>query len=65
MAIVDVYDALVSDRPYKKGFSHETAVKIIIEGSGAHFDPQLVDVFDGVSENFDKIRMKTEAVCEF
>ena len=57
MAIVDVYDALVSDRPYKKGFSHETAVKIIVEGKGAHFDPQLVDLFADVSEEFDKVRL--------
>ena len=64
MAIVDVYDALVSERPYKKGFSHEAAVKIIVEGKGAHFDPQLVDVFAGVSESFDKVRMETGEACE-
>lgn len=45
MAIVDVYDALVSERPYKKPFSHETAIEIIKEGSGSHFDPNIVDVF--------------------
>ena len=45
MAIVDVYDALVSERPYKKGFSPEEAVKIIMESSGKQFDPQIADVF--------------------
>ena len=45
MAIADVYDALVSERPYKKPFTHETAVTIIIEESGKHFDPKLVEVF--------------------
>jgi len=45
MAIVDVYDALVSDRPYKKAFTHEKAVEIIKEGNGTHFDPALVEVF--------------------
>jgi putative two-component system response regulator len=45
MAVVDVYDALVSDRPYKKAFTHEEARRIIVESSGTHFDPVLVDVF--------------------
>jgi len=45
MAIVDVYDALVSIRPYKKAFTHEEAPKIISEGSGSHFDPLLVETF--------------------
>jgi putative two-component system response regulator len=52
MAIADVYDALTSDRPYKKAFSHEEAARIIIEGNGSHFDPVLVDVFNHVAEKF-------------
>jgi putative two-component system response regulator len=52
MAIADVYDALVSDRPYKKAFSHEEAVGIIMDGKGKHFDPQLADVFFDVSDTF-------------
>jgi putative two-component system response regulator len=54
MAIADVYDALTSDRPYKKAFSHEDAVRIIIEGKGTHFDPVLVDVFEQVADQFKK-----------
>jgi putative two-component system response regulator len=54
MAIADVYDALTSDRPYKKAFSHEDAVRIIIEGRGTHFDPVLVDVFEQVADQFKK-----------
>ena len=50
MAIVDVYDALTSVRPYKKAFSHEEAVNIITEGSGKQFDPLLVDVFLRIAE---------------
>ena len=50
MAIVDVYDALVSERPYKKPFSHEVAIKIISEASGTHFDPELTEIFLGVSD---------------
>ena len=45
MAIVDVYDALTNDRPYKKAFPHEEAVKIIRDGLGTHFDPVLGDIF--------------------
>jgi len=54
MAIADVYDALVSERPYKKAFSHEDAVKIISENSGTHFDPDLVSVFLEISDKFNE-----------
>jgi putative two-component system response regulator len=52
MAIGDVYDALVSERPYKKAFTHEEAKKIILEGSGTHFDPTLVEIFKCVDNEF-------------
>jgi putative two-component system response regulator len=52
MAIADVYDALTSERPYKKAFSHEEAVKIIEEGKGTHFDPALVGLFEEVAGIF-------------
>ncbi|MCL2025820.1 MAG: response regulator [Leptospirales bacterium] len=55
MAIVDVYDALVSVRPYKKAFPHEEAVKIISEERGKQFDPILVDLFLVVSDKFSEI----------
>jgi len=45
MAIVDVYDALTNDRPYKKAYTHEHAVKIIQDGLGTHFDPLLCGDF--------------------
>jgi len=55
MAIADVYDALISSRPYKQPFPHENAVKIIANDSGKHFDPKLVDVFIQNHEKFQKI----------
>jgi response regulator RpfG family c-di-GMP phosphodiesterase len=55
MAIADVYDALVSTRPYKKAFTHQEAVDIIVSGKGTHFDPALVELFLGVSEEFKKV----------
>jgi len=45
MAIIDVYDALISKRPYKEPFSHEEAIKIISDGKGSHFDPHLTEIF--------------------
>jgi putative two-component system response regulator len=45
MAIVDVYDTLVSDRAYRKAFTHEEAVRIIMEDAGWHFDPSIAEVF--------------------
>lgn len=44
-AICDVYDALISERPYKKAWSNESALSFIIENSGNHFDSQLVEKF--------------------
>ena len=58
MAFADVYDALISDRPYKKAFTHEQAVKIIEEGHGTQFDPVITDVFLEVNEIFDCINLK-------
>jgi putative two-component system response regulator len=55
MAIADVYDALVSDRPYKKAFTHEEATNIISQGKGTHFEPELVDVFLKLSNEFNEI----------
>lgn len=45
VALADVYDALISERPYKKAFTHEEASKMIIEEKGSHFDPDVVDAF--------------------
>jgi len=55
MAIPDVYDALVSDRPYKQAFTHERAKEIILEGKGNHFDPLIVDVFLEVGDLFEEV----------
>lgn len=52
VAVADVYDALMSDRPYKKAFTHEKAVEIIVEGRGRHFDPVLVDAFLSAENEF-------------
>jgi putative two-component system response regulator len=56
MAIVDVYDALVSERPYKKAFSEEAAVNIIMGNKGTHYDPKIVDVFYDVRDRFKSVK---------
>ncbi|MDR1868164.1 MAG: response regulator [Treponema sp.] len=52
MAIADVYDALISPRPYKGSLSHEETVSIIKKGKTTHFDPVLVEVFLSVADEF-------------
>ncbi|MDL2229307.1 response regulator [Treponema sp. OttesenSCG-928-L16] len=52
MAIVDVYDALISKRPYKEPLSYEEAEEIIKDGRGKHFDPQLTDLFLSIAGRF-------------
>lgn len=58
MAVADVYDALISRRVYKEGMPHEKAVKIIIDGKGTHFDPEIVDAFCEIHEKFNKIALR-------
>ena len=55
MALADVYDALISERPYKKAFSHEKALQIINESSGTHFDPAVVESFMALEKKFQEI----------
>ena len=57
MAVADVYDALISRRVYKLPLSHEKAVAIIKEGAGTHFDPDVVDTFLEVADEFHNIAL--------
>ncbi|MDR1486998.1 MAG: two-component system response regulator [Deltaproteobacteria bacterium] len=45
VAVADVFDALMSRRPYKPAFSADQAISIITDGRAQHFDPDVVDVF--------------------
>jgi putative two-component system response regulator len=56
MALVDVYAALVSWRPYKEAFTDEEAIGIITAKSGNHFDPAIVKVFLEVKDYFKTVR---------
>lgn len=55
MAVADVYDALISRRVYKPPFPQETAVRILREGRGKHFDPDMLDAFLDIAEDFAEI----------
>jgi len=59
MQICDVYDALRSERPYKKAFDHHTAVKIITQGDDRtnpeHFDPDILSAFQSRTNALDEI----------
>ena len=56
VALADVYDALTTKRFYKEAFSHTKAREIIISLKGTHFDPEVVDVFLTLEDEFDRIR---------
>lgn len=53
VALADVFDALTSIRPYKRAWSFEEAIELIVKEKGEHFDPDLVDLF---IENIDRVR---------
>ncbi|MEI8401686.1 MAG: HD domain-containing phosphohydrolase [Alcaligenaceae bacterium] len=52
MSLADMYDALVSERPYKKGWTHDDAVSEILSKRDVQFDPVVVDAFLLEAENF-------------
>jgi HD-GYP domain-containing protein (c-di-GMP phosphodiesterase class II) len=55
VAVADVYDALRSDRPYKKAFSHIESIDIILEGKARHFDPKVVDAFLAIESRIESV----------
>ncbi len=57
-ALADVYDALRSERPYKKPFDIDKTIMIIKEGSGTHFNPKLVNLLLAHIDTIELIRTK-------
>ena len=55
IAVADAYDAIVSDRAYRKGRSHDQAIKIIKSGSGTQWDPVVVDAFVASAEKINTL----------
>jgi HD-GYP domain-containing protein (c-di-GMP phosphodiesterase class II) len=52
VAIADVWDAMTSDRSYRRGFTPQVALGHIVSGRGTHFDPRLVDAFLGLAADW-------------
>ena len=50
LGVADAYDAMTSDRPYRKGMPPEEAIRILRERAGTQFDPEIVDVFTDLLE---------------
>ncbi len=59
-ALADVYDALTTERVYKKAYDHERAKSIIVEEKGAHFDPRVVDAFLAMETKFIKLKKELQ-----
>ncbi|MDR3288309.1 MAG: response regulator [Peptococcaceae bacterium] len=62
LSVLDVYDALVSERCYKASVPHEKAVAIIEEGAGTQFDPNIVEVFLEIQDECRKLESDLEKV---
>ncbi len=62
IALADVYDALTTKRFYKEAFSHKKSRQIILELKGTHFDPEVVDVFLALEDEFNRIRRENMEV---
>jgi len=55
VAVADVYDALISNKIYRQGITHEAAVGVIFAERGEHFDPEVVDAFMDCVVEFDAV----------
>lgn len=58
VSVCDVYDALTTNRPYKKSYSHEKACDIIYDSAESQFDPLVVSIFSSIEKQFKQIRNK-------
>jgi len=56
MAVSDVYDALTSKRCYKEPMPHGRAAEILRNDAGTHFDPMIIEAFNAIEAEFDRVR---------
>ena len=56
LAVADAYDAMTSDRPYRKGLTNERAIEILHEGAGTQWDSDLVQAFVEIQDDIQEIR---------
>jgi HD-GYP domain-containing protein (c-di-GMP phosphodiesterase class II) len=64
VSVADVYDALTSKRPYKRAMSHEESRNIIVEGSGKHFDPEIVQAFLKHEKEFEAVSIHQQSLTD-
>jgi putative two-component system response regulator len=64
MTAVNVYDGCITERVYRKALSHEEACRIIRDGKGTWFDPRIVDAFEGVTDQFARLRVSVEPLVK-
>lgn len=60
IAVVDAFDAITTDRPYRKGFSKGLAMADIRQGAGYQFDPELVEIFARIVEEYEPVQAFAE-----
>ena len=65
LAVADVFEAVSSERPYHHALEFEDAVQIILSGSGTHFDPRIVKVFESLVESGRLLSQETPADTAF
>jgi putative two-component system response regulator len=64
MAVANVYDGCITDRVYRKALSHEEACRIILDGKGTWFDPQVVEAFADVADQFARLKVSIEPLVK-
>jgi putative two-component system response regulator len=58
VALADLYDGLTSQRIYKSATDHQVARSIVVQGSGTHFDPRIVEAFERTEQQFAEVAMR-------
>jgi putative two-component system response regulator len=59
MSVINTYDALITDRVYRKGITHEEACQKILEGRGTRFDSRIVDIFEKIKDKIVSLNVTT------
>jgi putative two-component system response regulator len=64
MAVANVYDGCITDRVYRRALGHEEACRVITGGRGSWFDPRIVEVFEGMREEFARLKVSVEPLVK-
>ncbi|MDR1143622.1 MAG: response regulator [Spirochaetaceae bacterium] len=64
MAVANVYDGCITDKVYRRALSHEEACGVIVDGKGSWFDPRIVEVFEGMKDEFARLRVSVKPLVK-